>query len=968
MSFRLRGDSYPGIAAQAPKNYRRGDGNLPQAQTALDSIINPANRQYIEALNVDGVRFLHWSKAMQGYRCTCRAPIANQDDPNGNNSGSDNGNDHSWSPSPEDESFFQVRGVKPRGDRARAEGAYKFDDDMGGGQTVGLKTTPERTATDLLEEFVNENDMVDLLDPNRSVESGMTDSTVPVIGPESRCGICLGTGLTEGYILTGGKRLVLEASGQYPFTIFNMEQDQKKFPYSFKSGIPASGYVEWIVNIPTYFTRAISAVARNNVEPARNVKIMYAFADDNDTDPKFFPLTIEALNARSGIATRLRIRVMPVDGLDVEIGVEFTHVELNFMFGEWQKMQMPPMSDQLNRAVFDSISNISVTIPPTVQNLHAEDFFYETKYDRVWKVVEWTDFMTADHRVAGWTAGLRGLMEYEVGHVLRTFRDPTINIAYGRLEEAQYQTSAKSDSLNYAATYETAREKVRGLIQSLNIGPDDGEFTLDTQKVNLGSGYVNVHSSDLTYLEAAVAHIKNVYPNCRTLWLSPAWFGVDLRPNLTRVQPTVTTASAPNATHEWSSGGKNRGDARLLASFSGAPAYNGTPNDASIIRAIKYLKSQGFRVGLRPRMLMDIRVGNNLPIPNSVSTGQPAYPLASQIEPNTSTFAADISSFFGTNVEVEDFTWDDDTGVMDFVSPSQWSYRRFILHYATLAKEAGGVDAFLIGSDLRKMTAYTETVDALITLLGDVRALLGCATSYEASMLEYGARFNGNAVEWPLDDLWMDQYCSFIALKFDVPMADWRSSGNTNLDGAYFLTPYEIAYLQQNIMGGEYGAFAYTSGPNRDAQTRETYSNDWVRFPKRIKDAWQNTHPRRNSSSVAIGTSAWEAKAKPFAFTHIGVPAVINGMNDLSKTGSKFTPSDLPYGAENHRDDAVAQCVLYAFMSYWIERVNNPMGNSGVRMVRTQRTAPALFDITKIQMMHVPANHISPWHLLNGRL
>ena len=30
-------------------------------------------------------------------------------------------------------------------------------------------------------------------------------------------------------------------------------------------------------------------------------------------------------------------------------------------------------------------------------------------------------------------------------------------------------------------------------------------------------------------------------------------------------------------------------------------------------------------------------------------------------------------------------------------APSGWNYRRMILHYASLAADAGGVDAFLIG-------------------------------------------------------------------------------------------------------------------------------------------------------------------------------------------------------------------------------------------------------------------------------
>lgn len=957
MSFRLRGDSYPGIDAQASKNYDRGRN----AQSELNNTVNRANRQYIEALNVDGVPFLHWSKAMQGYRCTCRGVREDQ-----NNLPSSDTIDGSWSPDPSDEDFFQVRGVKPVDDRVRAEGAYKVDDGLNNGPTLGLKSTPENTSTDLLTEFVNSEEMIDLLDPNRSVNSSMVDSTVPVIGPETRCGICLGTGLTEGYILSNGKRLVLEASGQYAFTINNMEQNRKKFPARFESGIPAGGYVEWIVTLPTYFHRALSVVVRDNIDAARNVQVMYAFAEDNDS--KFKPLNVEALNARNGLATRLRIRVSPIDALDPEIGVGFTHVELNFVFTEWRKMQMPQLSDQLNRAVFDSISNISVILPPTIQQLHMEDFIYDAKYDRIWKVVESTDSLTADRRVTGWNAGLRGLMEYEVGHVLRAFRDPTLNLAFGRLEGAENRTFAKSDSINYSATYETAREKVRELILSLNLGPQAGEFTFDTEPVSLGAGIVNLHTSSATYIEATVNYIKSTYPNCKMLWLSPAWFGADLRPAFTQPKPRVKTASTPNASHDWVCSGVDRASASVVSSFNASPAYDGTPNDASLVRAIKYLKSRGFRVGLRPTLLMDIAEGNSLPIPNSVSNGQTPYPYAADIEPNTTTYAADIATFFGA-ADAIDFEWDDDIDSIVYSGADVWTYRRFILHYATLARHAGGVDAFLVGTHLTGLTKYTQTVAALELLLEDIRTyVLTCATSYEASMFEYGARFNGNAVEWPLDTLWMNTYCSYIALKFDVPMADWRDTA-PNADGAYFLSPYEIAYLQSNIEGGEFGAFKYDDNTARTNQTRNAHSNDWVHFPKRIKSAWMNEHPRRNSGGAFLANTSWVPYSKSFAFTSISVPAILNGMNDLSKDGSKFHPDDYPPFALSYRDDSVTQCALYAFVSYWTEKANNPVGGDNPRRaVRVPLTTPGMLDITKIQMTSVPADHINPWHLLNGRL
>ena len=41
---------------------------------------------------------------------------------------------------------------------------------------------------------------------------------------------------------------------------------------------------------------------------------------------------------------------------------------------------------------------------------------------------------------------------------------------------------------------------------------------------------------------------------------------------------------------------------------------------------------------------------------------------------------------------------------MTYTGPADWGFRRMILHYAHLCALAGGVDAFLIGTELRGLT------------------------------------------------------------------------------------------------------------------------------------------------------------------------------------------------------------------------------------------------------------------------
>ena len=47
-----------------------------------------------------------------------------------------------------------------------------------------------------------------------------------------------------------------------------------------------------------------------------------------------------------------------------------------------------------------------------------------------------------------------------------------------------------------------------------------------------------------------------------------------------------------------------------------------------------------------------------------------------------------------------------------YAGPAGWGYRRMILHYARLCSLAGGVDAFLIGSELRGLTTLRRAGDS----------------------------------------------------------------------------------------------------------------------------------------------------------------------------------------------------------------------------------------------------------------
>jgi len=101
---------------------------------------------------------------------------------------------------------------------------------------------------------------------------------------------------------------------------------------------------------------------------------------------------------------------------------------------------------------------------------------------------------------------------------------------------------------------------------------------------------------------------------------------------------------------------------------------------------------------------------------NAATFGQSVYPWRGRITcspaagfvgtvDKTAAATAQASAFFGTAAPT-DFSITGET--VAWVGGVDWGYRRFILHYAHLCAAAGGVDAFLLGSELTGLTTIRD--------------------------------------------------------------------------------------------------------------------------------------------------------------------------------------------------------------------------------------------------------------------
>src|SRR5581483_7282915 len=312
-------------------------------------------------------------------------------------------------------------------------------------------------------------------------------------------------------------------------------------------------------------------------------------------------------------------------------------------------------------------------------------------------------------------------------------------------------------------------------------------------------------------------------PNLGAVSLVVGWFGDDLRSANIRIMPGVESSEKDTYPETWEVNGVARADAHVVSQFDGRPAYGGTPSDETVVAAIRNLKSRGLRVAFYPFLFMDIPQGNALPDPYG-GAAQSAYPWRGRItldpapgQPGspdkTAAATAQIANFFG-NAAPSDFSVDGTT--VSWTGGADWGWRRCVLHYAHLCAAAGGVDAFLIGSELRGLTqsrdgaASYPAVAALQSLAADVKSILGGGTKvgYAADWSEYNNHQTGDApgaVLFNLDPLWSDANIDFIGIDNYMPLADWRDgSAQADFDAAAGPTSiYDPDYLAANIRGGE---------------------------------------------------------------------------------------------------------------------------------------------------------------------
>ncbi|UZF92795.1 glycoside hydrolase/phage tail family protein [Bosea sp. NBC_00550] len=553
-----------------------------------------------------------------------------------------------------------------------------------------------------------------------------------------------------------------------------------------------------------------------------------------------------------------------------------------------------------------------------------------------------------------------------------------------------------------------AVEGLGGMIRAISLIPGAGEFVYDIRPVShepepgVSESLTRHQLYGGADVDTALGHLIALCPNLRSISLVVSWFGDDLRAGSCSVAPRVEIPHKPTVGAEWSVAGLARTTARAVSQIDGRPAFGGTPSDESVIALIRRLRSDyGLEVVLYPFLMMDIPADNALPDPWTGDVAQPRYPWRGRIScdpapdrpgspEGTAAVAAQISSFVGT-VEPADMNLSGD--VVGCAKPDEWSYRRLVMHCAMLAQAAGGVEGFLIGSEMVGLTHLRDgsgypMADHLAAIAQDVKTILPSATlTYGADWTEYGAdvRSDGQDIDFPLDSLWASPAIGAIGIDYYPPLSDWRDSGD-HADAAVARSPADLTYLRNRLTSGEAYDWYYADDAARAAQARlpitdGTYAKPWLFRPKDLHGWWSHPHIRR-SGGVETTATPFVPGAKPIWLTEIGIPAVDKGANAPNVfPDTRSAEGGFPPFSSGARDDLVQARGLEAIISGFdparvgFDASRNPVHpTSGIRMIDPAhivvwnwdaRPFPAFPDLGGIW---ADGANFETGHWLNGRL
>ena len=525
-------------------------------------------------------------------------------------------------------------------------------------------------------------------------------------------------------------------------------------------------------------------------------------------------------------------------------------------------------------------------------------------------------------------------------------------------------------------------DTAEGLTRAVTMIPASGEFTYATQAIRKTDGGATVPENlnalaDSTDMVEALDRLQAMAPAVESVSLVVAWFGDDLRAGSCKVRPGVEVSAKSTTPASWSVNGVSRASAFLVSrDDQDRPVYGGTPSDFAVVQAIQEMKARGLRVTFYPFILMDVPPGN--------TPAEPVFRQRRRDGPARIPLAGADHLFAGGGVRrdrgqdrhgrqrrsrrcsarrrprasasrASRFRW---TG-----TPGDWGLRRMVLHYAHLCAAAGGVDAFLIGTEMPGLTTIRSGASHLSGGAGLSGPARGCALDPRVRDED---RLCGRLVgvfRAPAGRR-LAATCSSTSIR-SGPIRRSISSGSTTTcrcrtgaTGSSMPTRPRAgprSTTGPTCRGTSRAAKASTgSMPARPtAPRRSAPRSPMARPASRGSSATRICAPggRTRTTTARAGWRAGRRRHGRRSPSRSGspssaVPAIDRGTNQPNvffdpKSSESFTP----HFSRGWRDDAIQRAYLEATYLWWGEAANNPVSSVyGGRMVHVPECAAWTWD------------------------
>lgn len=470
-------------------------------------------------------------------------------------------------------------------------------------------------------------------------------------------------------------------------------------------------------------------------------------------------------------------------------------------------------------------------------------------------------------------------------------------------------------------------------VKAVNLIPGTTEWGYHSLLVrgdrNTSIPYLNRNTNrDLTDVRIAIEQLKKACPNCRKVSLVVSWFATGTDARTLRLVPKLASNTNRSSGRHFVMGHElplTPASLGRVKEVEGRLDFDGTPSDRSVYDLIKRLKSEGFEVMFHPHIIVDEAETNWRGDIGINSNRPPAHEIAKAIE-----------QCFPSAVKRNHFFINSYWQTVRFAAPTGWSGNIFslkamIYHYANLCKLAGGVDNFLLGSELKGLTQMTSGngdypfVDEMVKVAKDVKAILPrTKVSYGANWDEYQGHVpRPHNYYFHLDPFWASKDVDFVAINYHPPLSDWRDDIK-HLDAEQTSSPYDVNYLRNNIHGGEGYDWSYPTEEDRNAQRRvpiadNVFHKSWMYRSKDFSSWWRNRHHNITYSIPSAISTAWREGMKSIVFTSAGCPAVDKGANKPDafpdRTSLQSLEKTLPYFSNGGRDDYMQSNFILALLT-----------------------------------------------------